>query len=298
MSSTKCQPRNTLPLTPKLKPGFPFGLTHAINYVKAYFKFNQSLAGTVYCSCRLCLHLMPSTHAGCNPELQPRTQSSGPDISLLSPLLQSQWDHAGANAHLGNILIKPYTHRKVHWICDQCPDGHQHRWLARVDDRSKGTGCPYCSGAAVCPHNSLARKGPHLVKEWDTARNIKSPHDYTVSSKHSAYWVCAKGHKWVTSINSRIHRQTSCPVCFRAHDKPRAPSLAASSGNIMQVWDWEQNAAEGLDPHKLTSGSHRKVHFKCPKSPLHQWSARIFNVTGSKESGCPFCSGRQSSKLA
>ena len=219
----------------------------------------------------------------------------GPDITLLSPLLQSQWDHV-QNAHLGNILITPKNGRKVHWICSQCPDGHSHTWSATVANRANGTGCPYCSGHAVCPHNSLARKGPHLVKEWDTARNTMSPHEYTVSSNQPAHWVCANGHKWVTEIANRTHQQTGCPVCARVHGKLGAPSLVASSGKILQVWDWEQNAAEGLDPNKLTCGSNKKAHFKCLKSSLHRWSASIFTVVKAKESGCPYCSGRRSIK--
>ena len=38
----------------------------------------------------------------------PINNKAGPDISLLSPLLQSQWDHSN-NAHLGNIVIKPHS---------------------------------------------------------------------------------------------------------------------------------------------------------------------------------------------
>lgn len=44
-------------------------------------------------------------------------QSSSPDISLLSPLLQCQWHHA-KNAHLGDTVVKPHTHRKMWWTCD------------------------------------------------------------------------------------------------------------------------------------------------------------------------------------
>ena len=51
-------------------------------------------------------------------------QQAGPDISRLDSDLQQQWDHA-ANAHLG-IDITPQSHRKVGWLCDQCPDGHLH----------------------------------------------------------------------------------------------------------------------------------------------------------------------------
>ena len=35
-----------------------------------------------------------------------KVQQKGPDISLLSPALHKEWDHA-ANAHLGNIVVKP-----------------------------------------------------------------------------------------------------------------------------------------------------------------------------------------------
>ena len=66
-------------------------------------------------------------------------QQEGPNISLDSAL-QQQWDHAAnaANAYLG---IKPQSNRKVWWNCDQCPDGHLHRWEAVVQNRSNGSGC-------------------------------------------------------------------------------------------------------------------------------------------------------------
>ncbi|KAL3130319.1 hypothetical protein ABBQ38_008151 [Trebouxia sp. C0009 RCD-2024] len=69
----------------------------------------------------------------------------GPDISLLEPALQRQWDHT-ANAHLGEVVIKPYSNHKVWWTCNQCPDGHLHTWSARVANRSSGRDCPQCSG--------------------------------------------------------------------------------------------------------------------------------------------------------
>ena len=126
-------------------------------------------------------------------------QQGGPDISLLSPRVQSLWDHA-RNAHLGNTAIKPHSHREAHFICLKCPDGHPHRWRARIDSTARSKGCPFCSGHAVCPHNSLPRKAPHLVSEWDTAANSDSPHEYTVGSGHRPHWRCSSGHQWQTSI--------------------------------------------------------------------------------------------------
>ncbi len=93
------------------------------------------------------------------PQQQSPQLDSGPEISLLAEELQGQW-HEQLNRHLGHILIKPYSRRKVWWSCDQCPDGLPHVWEAIVKSRVYGTGCPFCSGNAVCQHNTLARKAP------------------------------------------------------------------------------------------------------------------------------------------
>ena len=60
------------------------------------------------------------------------------------------------NKHLGSIVVKPQSGRKVWWSCPDCPDGHSHIWEATVANRTTGSGCPFCSGAKVCKHNSLA----------------------------------------------------------------------------------------------------------------------------------------------
>ena len=122
---------------------------------------------------------MPARHAGkrahCNevcarPASAHGVQQQGPDISLLSPALQRQWDHA-ANAHLGNIVIKPFSNRKVAWKCDACPDGHLHQWTASVKNRTNGNGCPRCSGYKMCKHNCLATIALWAAAQWDYEAN-------------------------------------------------------------------------------------------------------------------------------
>lgn len=125
-----------------------------------------------------------STHS----ESTSNKQQGGPDVSLLSPRLQSLWGHA-ANAHLGSIVIKPYSKLTVHCYCTACPDRHPHRWEAHVDNTTSNRGCPFCSSIDVCPHNSLSCKAPHLTLERDTAKNPDSPHDYTQRSGHRAHWI-------------------------------------------------------------------------------------------------------------
>ena len=125
-------------------------------------------------------------------------QLAGPDISLLSTLLQLQWDHV-KNAHLGSIVLRAHSNRKVWWNCDQCPDGHPHQWEAAVNARTRGTACPYCANKAVCQHNSLATKAPAIAPQFSD-KDQGTAHDYLVSSNKTVIWQCQHGHEWEARI--------------------------------------------------------------------------------------------------
>ena len=228
-----------------------------------------------------------STHNCAMPAQQ---QQSGPNISQLTPELQSQWDH-DKNAHLGNIVIKQHSGRKVYWICRKCPDGLPHTWEAAVDQRTRSRGCPFCSGHKLCPHNSLANAAPQVAREWDTAKNPGSPHDYTAGNGYKPHWLCTKcGHGWQTSIVNRVKMGSGCPQCARK--KRRLPTVASSPGSTKQYWDAQRNAEQGLDPDVVTIGSNRRANFvcnRCPQLQAHMWTARVNNVF--RGTGCPYCSG-------
>ena len=133
-----------------------------------------------------------------------------PDISLLAPHLQLQWDHT-ANAHPEHIIIRPYSHRRVWWMCNQCPDGHPHRWQATVNKRSSGTGCPQCAGRKVCQHNSLATKAPDVAKHWNYSKNSAKPDAVLANSNTDVEWLCnVCGHEWTVSPNSRVRGNHGC----------------------------------------------------------------------------------------
>ena len=231
-------------------------------------------------------------------------QQQGPDTSLLNPHLQQQWDHA-RNAHLGPIAVKPGSHKKYWWSCDQCPDGHPHRWeaapSARTRDRTlstrRGTGCPFCTSQAVCPHNSLATTAPDVAAEWSD-KNEATPHDYTVGSDVSVIWRCRHGHEWNTSIKARTIRGAGCPECFiermRWGRQKRHPTLSQSKHAMMAMWDLEANTRAGLDPSRLRCNSNKHAHWicsKCPRGQPHKWLARIDKVY--RGTGCPRCSRHQ-----
>ena len=237
-----------------------------------------------------------------------RNDQAGPDISLLSPLLQSQWDHP-SNAHLGNVVIKPHASSKVWWTCSQCPDGHPHKWLAAPDSRSgkkgrKGSGCPFCANQKVCQHNSLHTKAPHLVPEW-SEKNERSPHGFTVKSNKKAWWQCTCGCEWEAAIDDRCGIGTRCPDCAavrRGSKHKRHPTLTESQHETLQCWDWELNEEAGLDPGKLRCHSFKKAHWlcnRCPRGHPHRWQAPVSRVYTSMlrgTSGCPCCAGLQACK--
>ena len=234
-------------------------------------------------------------------------QQQGPDISRLDPALQQQWDLA-ANAHLGSIDIKPHSRRKVWWTCEQCPDGHLHRWEARIDHRTDGRGCPQCSGRKVCKHNSLATKAPKVAAQWDYEANIGTPDDVVAQSNQAVGWLCdVCGDKWSAPPGRRVSKtKTGCPQCgidASARKKVKHPTFAecqdSHSKALLAQWDHERNAPQGNFPHKIRLRSHKQIFWlchKCPAGQTHSWTATPNDRTGRKKPGCPFCVGQAACK--
>ena len=233
---------------------------------------------------------------------QQRTKQEGPDISLLEPALQKQWDHA-ANAHLGNLVIKPFSTKKVHWTCDQCPDGYLHSWAAVVRSRSFGSGCPQCSGHKVCKHNTLATKSPGIAAQWDFDKNDGTPNSVVAYSDQAVAWLCdACGHKWRVKIRSRVTGNSGCPRCAQLANgakRIKHPTFAECQEPdvraLLVQWDHERNAAESKYPHNITLKSDKQIHWlctKCPAGQQHRWSAQPSSRNSQSKSGCPVCAGK------
>ena len=214
--------------------------------------------------------------------------------------MQQQWDHR-FNAHIGNAVIRPKSHRKVWWTCDQWPDGHLHSWQTTVADRTKGRGCSQSSGRKVCKHICLATKAPLVAAQWDCEANAGSPSSVVAQSRRMVGWHCdVCGHKWDASLHARVSKKRSgCPQCAadanRRKKKAKQPSFAECQHPLLAEWDQSHNAAQGNFPDDTTLQSAKKIFWlctKCPKAQEHSWAAEPSSRTGRQITGCPCCAGK------
>ena len=90
--------------------------------------------------------------------------------------------------------------KMVHWICNHCPKGQPHLFVARPQSRiALNSGCPYCASKKACICNSLQTSYPALAAEYDAARNGGGPEQVLPTSHKVAFWKDASGHTWEQS---------------------------------------------------------------------------------------------------
>lgn len=84
-----------------------------------------------------------------------------------------------------------------------------HHWTSQINQRTGGSGCPYCSGHKVFPgFNDLATTHPDLAVEahgWEPTTKSKG-------SDSKLSWLCKKGHVYSSTISNRV-AGTGCPTC-------------------------------------------------------------------------------------
>ncbi|KAA6425894.1 MAG: hypothetical protein FRX49_04269 [Trebouxia sp. A1-2] len=238
-----------------------------------------------------------SKSADSTPQQKRAQLHSWPDISLLADELQKQW-YDRLNMHLGNILIRPGSCRNVWWSCDKCPDGLPHIWQATILNRTYGTGCPFCSGRAVCQHNTLARKAPEVALFWDAKKNHPmSPDQRTVFSNTRAHWNCSAClHEWQATVVNKVHGKMG--VQNLPKQMLAGKQMALGRSTLLLRWQSMPCSSNGIMTETArTEISLTTQHYEATSSfggiAMHvpRASSGFSRTLPKKRTGCPCCAG-------
>ena len=127
---------------------------------------------------------------------------------------------------------------------------------------------------------------PALIAQWHPTRNRGlNPAALNPHSHKRLWWICGKGHEWQATLDNRT-RGNDCPYCQGRLSTPEQ-NLQAVNPALARQWHPERNGS--LRPEDVRPNSTRKVWWVCGRG--HEWQAVI--QSRNRGSGCPFCSGRQ-----
>lgn len=201
------------------------------------------------------------------------------------PALAQEWDFDKNPGATPSQLVSG-SNKKCAWRCHR-----GHTFDATVANRAlNGSGCPVCSNQTVLPGvNDLATTHPELAAEWHLDLNGDlSPNEVIDGRRAQIAWLCPVGHGYTKTIAKRKAGQ-GCPICSGRKVRAGINDLATTHPHISSEWDPARNAQ--LTPSDVSAGSEKMVHWLCRRG--HSYTSPVMNRTGSKKTGCPYCSSRQ-----
>lgn len=200
------------------------------------------------------------------------------DMATTAPDLAAEW-HPTKNLPATPETVFRSTAAKFWWR-----DILGHEWEASANERSSGSGCPFCSGQRILVgFNDLATRRSDLAAEWHPTKNSdRTPQMVTVMNGTRAWWMCPCGHEWDSIISSR-GRGTGCPACAGQVVIDGVNDLGCLWPSVASQWHPTRNI--GVSPHAVTQFSNRKFWFQCTEG--HEWISTINNRTHGQ--GCPEC---------
>ena len=160
----------------------------------------------------------------------------------------------------------PNVSTKTWW---KCSEGH--KWSAKYNVISNGSGCPYCSGKA--------RKTPNDYKLLANKKGFLWLGPEVPNNRTKTKWECPEGHVWEAPYG-RIAIGQGCPYCSN-----RVPKTDDDYKKLAQkrnlVW---------IGP--IPTNTLVKTKWCCAQG--HQWEAPYGSIL--QGSGCPHCYGNVSKK--
>ncbi|MEK5209235.1 zinc-ribbon domain-containing protein [Psychrobacillus sp. FSL H8-0510] len=195
------------------------------------------------------------------------------------PEVAKEW-HPSKNGLLTPEQFPFGSNRKAWWLC-----ASSHEWNAKIYSRTKGHGCPYCSGNYVSLKNSLVQYHPEVAAQFHPNKNAEITVDkLSVKSNKTVWWQCSHGNSWKATVNDRTKLgklgNPSCeectPVKYLIHGYPKIAEEfhPAKNGEIIV--------------NNLPCGTNKKVWWQCKHG--YYWEASVYSRTNSGILGHRYCS--------
>lgn len=207
------------------------------------------------------------------------------DIATLCPEAMHLWDYR-KNSEEGIFPenIKPGSDRKVWCICRK-----GHSWSQQAKKLSKGAGCPYCLNYSIIEgENDFAALAPQeLLGQWHPTRNERiSPTEIAIHCPKKVWWICAKGHEWKASPDSRQRKAgiTQCPYCAGQLASKGETDLETKAPELLEDFNYERNRKK---PDEIHWGTMKKAWWKCHVCG-YEWRCPVVART-RYGTGCPKC---------
>ena len=168
------------------------------------------------------------------------------------------------------------SNKKMDWKCKK-----GHTWQAVIYERAiRNSGCPYCKNSKVLSgFNDLKTLYPEIAKQaygWD-------PSQINAGSHKKFKWECKKNHIWEMSVVARTREGQGCSVCA-------SKKIISGINDLASNFPALASQANGWDPATFSSGSKRKMSWKCKEG--HTWNAAIGDMS-SRNHLCPICSNKK-----
>lgn len=217
------------------------------------------------------------------------------NLKALFPSIAKDWDFSKNKSNPEDYA--PASNKKVWWKCSTDPC-RCHVWEASISSRTgKTSGCPYCCGQKVCPHDNLLVRYPTLCEEWDYEKNKLGPENYTCTSGVKVWWKCRANpcgcHKWESRIADRTYGMKGCSFCCQNKRPCPHYNFKLKFPLIAAEWDYSKNISL---PEEYAPFANVEVWWKCSRDPFHIWHSTINHRT-CMGSGCPVCNESKRGKM-
>ena len=218
------------------------------------------------------------------------------------PDLAKQWVR-DLNGDVTPESVSAGSHFHAAWQCEGCQVcGKPHVWYTQVAKCSLGgSRCPVCFGSKVCSCQSLAKKYPRLMLDWDYEANRGvNPEKLGCRSLKEVSWRCQEcGHKWEAHPDSRVGKGAGCPKCAKLKRKYSKRGLLEDERPDVYA-EVHSTLNADIDVSKVTCGSHKKIRWLCKAEDSrpegctceHIWNATVYGRCDKRNpKTCPFCAG-------